>query len=115
MDASGILGQSVLIGGGADVSVFVPVAFDDSVDGGHHDVVAEVEFPAVVEKRSLDVGLDYVGAIAAVWVLLALLKDCLDLLESEAHLYAVAAVAVLSWFYDPCVVLLDVAFFLTRF
>lgn len=94
--------------------MFVPIAFDDSVDGGHHDVVAEVEFPTIVQQRPLDVGLNYEGAIATVWVLLSLLYDCLDLLESQAHLYAVSAVAVLTWFHNPSIVLLDMTFLLTR-
>lgn len=115
MDASGILSQGVLVGRGPDVSVFVPISFDDSVYRGHHDVMAEVELPAIVQQRPLDVGLHYESTIAAVWVFLSLLDDCFDLLESQAHLYAIATVAVLSGFDDPSVVLFDVAFLLTGF
>lgn len=115
MDATGILRQGILIRRGPDIAVFVPIPFDDSVYRGHHNIVAEVKFPAVVQQRPLDVGLHDEGAIAAVWVLLSLLDDCFDLLESQAHFYAIATVAVLSRFDDPSIVLLDVTFLLTGF
>lgn len=55
------------------------------------------------------------GAIAAVWILLSFLDDCLDLLEGEAHLDPIATVAVLSWLDNPSIVLLYMPFFLTCF
>lgn len=115
MDATSILRQGILIRCGSNVAVFVPIPFDDSVYRGHHDIVAEVKLPTVVQQRPLDVGLHDEGAIAAVWVLLSLLDDGFDLLESQAHLYAIAAVAIFSRFDDPSIVLLDMTFFLTGF
>ena len=113
VDAACVLRESVLVGCGAHVAVFVPIPFDESVYRGHHDVVAQVELSAVVQQGSLDVGLDDEGAVTAVWVFLSLFEDGFDLLESEAHLDAVAAIAVLSGLDNPGIVFLDVPLFLT--
>lgn len=53
---------------GSDIAELVPIAFDDSVYGSYHHVMAEVEFSALVEEGFLEVGLDYVGFVVAVFV-----------------------------------------------
>lgn len=53
-----------LIGGGADVALFVPVCAGDSEEVGDHHVVADVELAVVVEQRAVDVHLNYVGALS---------------------------------------------------
>lgn len=52
-----------LVGGGADVALFVPVCAGDSEEVGDHQVVADVELAVVVEQRAVDVHLDDVGTL----------------------------------------------------
>jgi len=80
VDGSIVVNQGILAGGGANVAVFVPVAFDVSVYTGYHHIVAEIEFAFVIEQGSLDVGLDYVGAVASVVVLLSVFQRLFDVL-----------------------------------
>ena len=54
----------VLFGGSADVSVAVPVAFEDAVDCCQKDVASDVKFAVVYEEAVLDVFLDDEGGTA---------------------------------------------------
>ena len=67
-----------------DVSLFIPVTFKMTVYACYEDVVSEIEFTALVEQRVLDVGLDYVGFIGAVWPFLFNFYDAFYLLEINA-------------------------------
>lgn len=50
--------KGVLFAGGSDVTLLVPISFDDSIDAGDQDVASDVEFSLVVKKRVLHVFLD---------------------------------------------------------
>lgn len=56
----------VLVGSGPDVPELAPVAFYVPVRGGKKHVMADIEFPPVVQEGFLDVLLDYVGSVGAV-------------------------------------------------
>lgn len=66
MHAAGTHIQWVFWGGSPHVALEVPVAFELAVYAGHQHVVSKVELSLVVEEGALDVGLDYVGPLAAV-------------------------------------------------
>jgi hypothetical protein len=55
--------------------VLIPVSFYDTIYGCHHNIVAEIKFSLEIEERTLYVRLNNEGSIAAVAVLLSLLKD----------------------------------------
>ena len=115
VDASAVVLQRVLVRCRSDVALPVPVALDESVHAGHHDVVAQVEFAFEVEEGTFDVGLDDEGAVGAVVVPFFFFEEGFDVFEGEAHFDSVSAVAVFSGFDDPGVVLLDFSFFLVVF
>ena len=54
----------VFFGGSADVSVTVPIAFEDAVDCCQKDVASDVKFAVVYEEAVLDVFLDDKGGTA---------------------------------------------------
>jgi hypothetical protein len=91
---------------GSDVSFLVPVAFEDPVDAGDHDIVSEVEFSLVVEEWSFDVGLDDVCAIGAIIVAFPLFEHIFDFLQSEAHFDAISPIAIFSRFNNPTIIFL---------
>ena len=43
---------------GPDVAFLVPVEFGDAADGGHEEVDADVEFPALIQENVFEVFLD---------------------------------------------------------
>ena len=43
-----------------DVAVLIPIPFHDTIDGGYHHEVPDVKFPPLVQKRLLDIALNYV-------------------------------------------------------
>lgn len=50
--------ETVLFACGSDITLLIPVAFDDAVDCGDEDVAADVELALVVEEWVLHVLLD---------------------------------------------------------
>jgi hypothetical protein len=105
MDTPTTVLQRVLRRGRPDVALLVPVPLDPPVDARHHDVVPEVELAPVVEKRSFDVGLHDVGAVAAIVVLVSLPDDGFYFFKIKAHFDPVSPIAVFARFDDPGVVL----------
>lgn len=77
--------------------------------------MADIEFSLKVKEGTLDVGLNDEGTITAITVSFSLLQDGLDLIESQAHLYTISTVAVLSRFDNPGIVFLMLPFLLTGF
>ena len=51
----------VVLGGGPQVALLVPIGLDEPVHGGHEHVAPDVEFPFVEEHGLVDVELDDVG------------------------------------------------------
>ena len=98
-----------LIGGGADVALFVPVCAGDSEEVGDHHVVADVELAVVVEQGAVDVHLHDVGALGLLFAQggvaaargLALLDQRVQLVDLVDYGDPSALVAVLPWLYDP--------------
>jgi len=115
VNCSIIVDKRVFAGGGSDVAVFVPISFDIPIYASYHHVMTKIEFASVVEERPLDVGLDDVGSIGPISILLPLLKHFFYVLESEAHFNPVASVAVLPRFNNPSIILLDFGFILVIF
>jgi hypothetical protein len=93
--------QGVGVGGGPHVSLLIKVSSDLALSRCHHQVVPEVEFPPLVQQRPLYVGLQNVGALAAVVVRLFLSYAILDFLQIAAVSYVSPAVAELAGFDDP--------------
>ena len=64
-----ILGAK-LVGARTEITLLVPIPFEGAVDTCEEDVMSDVEFSLVVEKRFLDIFLNYEGSVGAVRVLL---------------------------------------------
>lgn len=84
-----------------DVSVFVPVASDVAVDRRHERKSADVELAFVDQQRVFDVFLHDVASSFAAVQLDVVVDKMHDLLETVAHVDAVASVCVFSGLDDP--------------
>lgn len=103
-----------VIGGSADVAFAEPVGSHDAVQPGDEHVVPDVELPALVEQRILNVLLHDVGFVIAVVVLLLLLEDVVELVDLVNHHNAVAAVRQLARLHYPDVLQLLLPFLVLR-
>ena len=105
MDFTTISFQVVFSGGRSDVSVFVKIPFDFSVNGCEHHVMPDIEFTFLIEKRSLDVALDDVGFGTTIGVLLLFFDDDFNFFEGQTHLDSISSVRVFARLYNPGVVI----------
>lgn len=105
MNASEVVVKRVLARSGADITVFIPVAFYYAVDWGHHDVVSKIKLTLVVEKWPFDVSLNDESTICPISISLSLFQQSFYLFQLEAHFYAMASVAILSWLHNPSIIL----------
>lgn len=90
-----------IVGGGADVALAEPVGAHEAVQPGDEHVVADVEFPALVKQRILDVLLNYVGLVVSVVMLLLLLEDIVQFVDLINYNDAVATVRQLPGLHNP--------------
>lgn len=93
--------ESVLEAGRTDVALLIPVAPDDAIDARHHDVVSDVEFTTIVQKRTVKIWLHDVCFDVAIWVFFLRLYQSLDLVKGEADGDAGAPVGKFSRLDDP--------------
>ena len=91
--------ETKLAAAGPEVALSVPVALQVAIDGAHKGEAADVELPALVQERLLDVLLDYVTPFDAVDIRIG--HQTLYLVQITAHLDAKASVGVLSRLDDP--------------
>lgn len=105
MNASKVVVKRVLAGSGADITLFIPIAFYYAVDWGHHNIVPKVELTFVIEKWSFDVSLNYESTVCPISISLSLFKQSFYLFQLEAHFYAMTSVAILSWLHNPSIIL----------
>ena len=91
------------------VALTVPIGFEKPVDAGEQKVMSDVEFSAVVEKRSVEVRLDYVSEGLAI-LMFGSSQFALDGAES-AQRDSIAAIGVFSRLYDPHSIWLILVFF----
>lgn len=85
---------------GTQISIVVCVAFQLAINECEHAKAANVELALIVKRRPLDVFLDNESLLT---VIVACLEDALDLAQSRADAYTVAAVGVFSRLDDPYV------------
>ncbi len=78
MNRAAIVSERVFVGGCSNISFLVPVALDESVDTGDHNVVSEIEFSFTIEKRSLYVRLYNMCFICAIVISFFLFELRLD-------------------------------------
>lgn len=67
--------------------------------------MSKVELTLVVEKRPFDVSLNDESTVCPICVPLSLFEQGFYLFQLQAHFYAMASVAVLSWLHNPRIVL----------
>ena len=84
--------ESIFGGGGAYVSSFEPVSFKSSVYYCPQHVVADVEFPTVVEEGLLDVLLHDECLGSPVIVHPSPLQNTLYLLQTKTYSYSISPV-----------------------
>jgi hypothetical protein len=77
--------------------------------------VPDIELSFEVKERTLDICLHDEGTVAAITVSFSLFQNCLNLVKSKAHLYAIATVTVFSRLHYPSVVFLMLPFLLAAF
>lgn len=53
-----------------DISLFIPVSFENSIYACEEDVMADVEFAIVVKEGLIYVGLDYISKRVSILMLL---------------------------------------------
>ena len=100
-----IIGEWILSWGCPDVSISIPISFYCSVDTGHHHIMSQIDLSLLIKKRSFNITLQNIGSIAAIRVNLFLFQNAFDILQSKAHFDALASIAVLSRFDNPCIFL----------
>lgn len=54
----------------ANVTLFVPISFENSIYACEENVMADVEFAVVIEEGFVYVGLNYIGERISVFMLL---------------------------------------------
>lgn len=54
----------------ANVALFVPISFENSIYACEENVMADVEFAVVIEEGFVYVGLNYIGERISVFMLL---------------------------------------------
>lgn len=84
---------------GAQVALLVPVTLEVSVNSAHHRKDSDVELPALVQKRLLNVFLNYVTPTVAAQV--HVLDQALNLVQVLHNCNAAPAVCVFSGLNDP--------------
>ena len=83
----------------SQIALIVPVSLKISIDWGHQSVASNVELSVFVEKRFLDVLLDNVWTLLAVYDLVW--DDVFNLGKFSADLDATTSVCVFTWFNYP--------------
>ena len=89
----------ILVRACSDVSFFVEVALLAATDRGEHGVCSDVELSSVDQERVVDVALHDAGASAV--VLVGFCDQVYDLVVVFRNLDTIAAVGVLTRFYNP--------------
>lgn len=97
VDVIDVIGVIVLRTG-PDISFVVPIVFGSWAHSNHEEVSADVELSLLVEEKVAQVGLD--DELAPLFARCELLADRF---KTWMHWYALTAVWVLGWFYDPYV------------
>ncbi len=90
-----------LVGGGADVALFVPVGLKNTIELADHHVVADVKLAPLVEEGTIDVQLHDEGLLCAVVVSSFAFHDGIQLVDLIDDCDAIAAVSQLSWLHYP--------------
>lgn len=90
-----------LIWGSADVSFFVPVSLEDSIDLTYHHIVSDIEFALTVQERTVDVELHNESFISSIVMLPFTLHYWVQLIDLVNYSDAIASVGEFSWLYDP--------------
>lgn len=90
-----------LVGGSPDVTLLVPVCLEDSIELADHHIMANVKLPLLVEKRTVDVELNYKGFLRSVLVLALTLHDGVKFIWLVDDSDSVASICEFSWLHNP--------------
>lgn len=83
------------------ITLLVPVALDDAVDGSDHHVMPDIKFSPLVEKRLFKIALNDICLEISIVVSLFSLQNSFDFLQIHAYCNPIPSVCELPWFYDP--------------
>lgn len=82
-----------------DVSLFVPVSFEDAINTGQHHEMPYVELSVIIEERFIDVRLHNVGKGLSIFVLCLLYQ--LSYISKWGELYTSSSIRILTRLYNP--------------
>ena len=103
MDTWLIVLQRVGVGCSPDVSLLIEVPTNFALSGCNHYVMSKVKLSVLIEKRFLEIRLDYVGSIASIVVCLLLLYFIFYLFQIPTILDMSSSITKLSWLDDPMI------------
>merc|ERR1719330_1401246 len=90
---------------GSNVSFLVVIAFKVAIDTCSHGICANIKLSSIVQKRVVDILLNYTGSLSR---LCALFYDSFDIIVFFCNLDPLSSICVLSRFYNPHIELIVV-------
>lgn len=109
MHCGGVVVEAIPVGGCSDVAALVEVASELSIDTADHYIVANVELPALIEQRTVDIGLNEKSLQCSIGVGLFLFDDRLDLRKVLTVPDAITPIRKLSRLHNPARLALGLA------
>ena len=81
------------------------ISFEVAIDTSAHGICANIKLSSIVQKRVVDILLDYAGSLPRLGTLF---YNSFNIIVFFCNLYALPTICVLSRFYDPHVELIVV-------